>query len=168
MGDKTTDVIRMFGVLPSQGADPIPVRLAETPAGGGMIETNKIRMVGVLPSQGADPIPVSFVVGAGVCRIKTGTYTGDGTIGKAITGVGFEPKYLHIWEHPLSEEVSGHYEKLDQGWGDYAYSGQNSSVNDTYADRIKSLDADGFTVSDGGSNVNPNRNGTVYDYLALG
>lgn len=49
----------MVGVLPSLGADPIPVRLAEEAEGAGMIEKNEVRMVGVLPSQGADPILVS-------------------------------------------------------------------------------------------------------------
>lgn len=49
----------MVGALPSQGADPIPVRLSTEAAGAGMIEKNEVRMVGVLPSQGADPIPVS-------------------------------------------------------------------------------------------------------------
>lgn len=53
--------VRMFGVLPSQGADPIPVRLATEEAGDGMIEKNQVRTVGVLPVQGADPILVSGI-----------------------------------------------------------------------------------------------------------
>ena len=56
--------VRMVGVLPSQGADPIPVRLSTEAAGAGMIEKNEVRMVGVLPSQGADPIPVRLVTDA--------------------------------------------------------------------------------------------------------
>ena len=55
---KETNQIRMFGVLPSQDADPIKVRMAPEAAGGDMIETNKIRMMGILPSQDADPILV--------------------------------------------------------------------------------------------------------------
>jgi len=55
---KETNQIRMFGVLPSQDADPLLVRMAPEPAGGDMIETNKIRMMGILPSQDADPILV--------------------------------------------------------------------------------------------------------------
>jgi len=59
MGLKEENQVKMVGVLPSQGADPIPVRLSTESAGAGMIEKNQVRMVGVLPSQGADPIPVS-------------------------------------------------------------------------------------------------------------
>jgi len=59
MPTKEQNEVRMVGVLPSQGADPIPVRLSTEAAVAGMIETNEVEMIGVLPSQGADPIPVS-------------------------------------------------------------------------------------------------------------
>ena len=35
-------------------------------------------------------------VSSEICKIKTGTYTGDGSIGQAITGVGFQPKAVEI------------------------------------------------------------------------
>ena len=34
--------------------------------------------------------------------------------------------------------------------------------------RIISLDADGFTVDDNGADEDPNANGIIYNYLALG
>lgn len=95
-------------------------------------------------------------------RVATGTYTGDGATSQMITGVGFQPKYVKIWAHLTN--VSSH-EKLDQTWG------TNAFVPDTpaFADnQIISLDSDGFTVDDAGADAHPNKNGTVYDYLALG
>lgn len=158
----------MIGVLPSQGADPIPVRLSTEAAGAGMIEKNEVRMIGVLPSQGADPIPVVFGEDSLVCRIKTGTYTGDGTLGQAIIGVGVKPKFLMIFgPHPTSEVAVNIDIKLDQLWADYsAFFGPG--VLQYYDNHINSLDDDGFTVDDGGANLFPNANGVVYDYLVLG
>ena len=165
MGITEKNQVKMIGVLPSQGADPIPVRLSTEAAGAGMIEKNQVRMVGVLPSQGADPILVSMEFPAGMCRIKTGTYTGDGTEGQAITGVGFRPKYVRIWPHPIAEATAQVFEKLDQSWGDYAM-----RTGDIYYfdKRIKSLDVDGFTVDSDGGHQTPNIDGIIYDYIALG
>ena len=107
-----------------------------------------------------------------VCRIKTGTYTGDGTTGQAVTGVGFRPKYLRIWEHShFTGEVDAYVlEKLDQSWGDYAFLHFYTALHEhrTLDNRVNSLDADGFTVDDDDGNFGPNENGVVYDYLALG
>lgn len=98
-------------------------------------------------------------------QIKTGTYTGDGTEGQGITGVGFLPKFVLINLRPTSEASIPGVFKLDQTWGDYA----RFLVSNTALDnRINSLDADGFTVDDDGTDKNPNANGVTYDYLALG
>jgi len=108
--------------------------------------------------------------------IRTGTYTGDGTISQAITGVGFQPKYVKIWER---QTVSGTdirtYETTAEIMDDNANGGASvgySTVTNFaaafYSDRIISLDADGFTVDDVGADDHPNKNGQVYNYLALG
>ena len=102
-----------------------------------------------------------------VTRIKTGTYTGDGSTSKAITGVGFQPKFVMIWDHTsiVTPAASNCYMKLDQSWGDIAYRMHDATAA---ANQINSLDADGFTVDDAGTDADPNRNGRVYDYLLLG
>jgi hypothetical protein len=101
------------------------------------------------------------------CRIKTGTYTGDGTTGQAITGVGFQPKYVRIWKHLTAEAAQNATEKLDQSWADYCiFEGQTTFY--AYDNLMNSLDSDGFTVDDAGSDSFPNGNGVAYDYLALG
>jgi hypothetical protein len=101
------------------------------------------------------------------CKIKTGTYTGDGTTAQAITGVGFRPKCLIITAHPTSETATWSFFKLDVGWGEYSIYHDEDDF-DIIDDRVTSLGADGFTVDDeGGDNV-PNSNGGVYDYVAWG
>ena len=98
------------------------------------------------------------------CRIKTGSYTGDGTLSKAITGVGFSPKYLLIWVHPLSAGDEDLWQKVDRSWGDYAFYPRGGAF---YADRVNSLDSDGFTVDDNNANNHPNALDIVYDYVAF-
>lgn len=104
------------------------------------------------------------------CKIKTGTYTGDGTEGQAITGVGFRPKYVRIYAHHVAVVAAEIYEKLDQSWGDASRTHTNiaDSEHFVHVNKINSLDADGFTVDDAGTNTAPNQAGIVYDYLALG
>lgn len=104
------------------------------------------------------------------CRIKTGTYTGDGTVGQAIAGVGFRPKFLNIWPHPVGEGTSNLDQKLDQGWADFNFDHLIVALNEhgIHDNRINSLDADGFTVDDNGGDETPNTDTVVYDYLALG
>jgi hypothetical protein len=117
-----------------------------------------------------------FLQYSGLCLIKTGTYTGDGGSrdgdgdAQAITGVGFQVKGLEIYKHPSAEEDIAIYFKLDQTWGDYAVVHTTTATDEHFilADRINSLDADGFTVDDGGDNKNPNANGVTYDYIAWG
>ena len=105
-----------------------------------------------------------------VRRIKTGTYTGDGTTGQAITGIGFQPKYVKIWVRLVSEAEQYIFEKMDDSWGDYCIyeSIVAGSEHRSLDNRINSLDADGFTVDDDAGDAHPNANGRVYSYLALG
>ena len=100
-------------------------------------------------------------------RIKTGRYTGDGTTSHAIRGVGFRPKYVHI--EPLVDSEGGHelFYKTAEHDADMCVF-QSGTMVYKYDNRIISLDADGFTVSDDGNNSHPNMDGRVYSYVALG
>jgi hypothetical protein len=88
--------------------------------------------------------------------LKLGSYTGDGSSGRAINGVGFSPEYVAIL--PASnalpiQRASGMTASFEFG----AHAGSST-------DRINSLDGDGFTV---GNNSQVNGIGTNYHYLAF-
>lgn len=96
-------------------------------------------------------------------QIKTGSYTGDGSDPKSITGVGFQPKFLIISATTGTGDPSGTiWKSTDMPTG---ATGQSASFGDNGRDivgTISSLDADGFTVRS-----QKNLNGTTYYYLAL-
>ena len=121
-----------------------------------------------------DNDPGELVWGAGGsggnCNIKTGTYTGDGSTGQAITGVGFRPKWLAVMRHPDTGGAFGFlFYKMDQSWGAWSINQHAQDSDWVYTDnRLISLDADGFTVGDVNTDVDPNKNGEVYDYIAFG
>ena len=97
-----------------------------------------------------------------------GTYTGDGTESHAITGLGGKPKYLQIWCHPSVQETSPKFEKIDHNWGVYSfYHAPETGNHWMLSAGIISLDDDGFTVSDAGTDSVPNKNGEVYDFKAI-
>jgi len=100
----------------------------------------------------------------------TGTYTGDGTTSQAITGVGFPPKYVRVWVSVTSNATGTSPYATTDSFVDNNADGlaweEDSGTSRT--NRIISLDDDGFTVDDGGSDLDPNANGTTYEYLCLG
>jgi hypothetical protein len=100
-------------------------------------------------------------------HVFTGTYTGDGSTGMAITGVGFTPHFVRIWPHPTSAAATSVYEKLDQTWGDYAIKYISAGVTSAVS-MINSIDAAGFTVDDAGADAHPGKSGQVYDFLCVG
>jgi len=100
-------------------------------------------------------------------RMKTGTYTGDGSESHAITGVGFRPKEVTIYQHHTSEGGTEVYVKSDQMATTYCIRFRATDTN-VVDDCVLSLDADGFTVDDAGSDTNPNKDTRVYDYVAFG
>lgn len=112
-------------------------------------------------------------------RIATGTYTGDGEATQAITGVGFLPQYLRIdrrfdSNQTVGQSVGANVQTYTTVVNDNA-AGMGITGNDatqaywTYTvDCIKSLDADGFTIGNGGTGVNPNVNTVLYNFYALG
>ncbi len=105
-------------------------------------------------------------------EIATGYYTGDGTTAKAITGVGFTPKYVHIVKRQTADGANTIAffttpeiidDNVDKGSIELG-----PGVHRFVADAIVSLDADGFTVSDYESDLAPNATGTVYNYMCIG
>ena len=86
---------------------------------------------------------------------NTKLYTGDGTDGRAITGVGFQPDF--VWSksrsfangHFIYDAVRGANKKLRSD-------GTDAESTTTFFD---SFDSDGFTID---SNANVNGNGSTY------
>jgi hypothetical protein len=116
------------------------------------------------PTEKAVKTYVDGKVSGVVCY--TGTYTGDGTVSQGITGVGFQPKFVIIWYTPAVDagpDATYIYMKTNQ-MGIYALTAGGSYVRDN---RVPSLDADGFTVDDDGSNAHPNANTLPYSYYCV-
>ena len=97
---------------------------------------------------------------------KSGTYTGNAGATLAITGIGFQPKFVIVY--PQIPGTGGYYvayKCVDDGT--YAF----ISKTDPRAyqeDHIISLDADGFTVGDGtGSSNYMNVGDRNYAYQAF-
>jgi len=96
-----------------------------------------------------------------------GTYTGDGTGHRAITGIGFRPHAVRVWAKTGAAAVD--MGALKHRWmagtasvqlgGTVIASSNANGWND-----LTSLDADGFTV---GSATTVNGTGTVYLYQAI-
>ena len=100
---------------------------------------------------------------------KLGAYTGDGTRDQAITGVGFRPKYLEVYCDPTTADDDVVNVKLDLGWGRFTSMHMDwGADHENNASRIISVDNDGFSVDDYGSDFPPNKDGVVYHYVAMG
>jgi len=106
-------------------------------------------------------------------RLIHGTYTGDGTESQAITGIGFAPTYVRIWERKLTDGGIEIWETTSEIVDDNA-SGAAIKIKDKAEMKdngITSLDADGFTVDDdagGGGGKHPNKSARIYNYMVMG
>ena len=89
-------------------------------------------------------------------RVKVGTFTGDGTSAKGITGVGFAPTFL------LVIPLTGTNPAFAKGTDFASGNSHKFSDNTTDTSGIKTLDSDGFTVD-----ANANVNTVVYQYVAF-
>ena len=109
---------------------------------------------------------------ADTCRIKNGTYSGDGGTGQAVTGLGFSPQAVWILKRGVAKQfwtMEGFNIGNGTNWTFQDFDTGNNVVDaDDGVIGIRHLDNDGFTVSDGGSNNDPNASGGVYYYLAVG
>ena len=89
-------------------------------------------------------------------EVLSGSYTGDGTDDRAITGLGFSPDLVIIKGDNAQNAVLRAYT-----WsGDFAKDLIDGTVT---ANRIQSLDTEGFTV---GSDARVNSNGVTYHWIA--
>jgi len=104
-----------------------------------------------------------------ITKIATGTYTGDGTTAKAITGVGFQPKVVWISNILLVDDqnIMGVMWKV-LGQHTTTFADMHNNAGDKSYDRKITIDADGFTVDDDDADQDPNTNAEVYYYICLG
>ena len=102
------------------------------------------------------------------CLIKTGNFTGDGSRSQAIVGIGFTPIEVRIWLRGLSNadaQIIFVKSEVDQVTKCVRILAGNISCRTT---KILSLDSDGFTVDDSGTNIAPNKNAEAYNFQVLG
>lgn len=93
-------------------------------------------------------------------QVKTGSYTGDGTTGRSITGTGFTPYYMTVRANDTATGRAGvHRSQAVSGTSSLRY---DAAANDTNA--ITALQSDGFQV---GSNPATNANAVNYRYVAF-
>ena len=103
-----------------------------------------------------------------------GTYTGDGGTSHGITGLGFQPKYVFVSRQGIA--ATGNrilHQKFSSDGADNCYTHNGATHNNIDGigagqEGVVSIDADGFTVSDGGGDNDPNANGLIYVYFAVG
>ncbi|MGE3843690.1 MAG: Ig-like domain-containing protein, partial [Vicinamibacterales bacterium] len=91
-------------------------------------------------------------------EVLTGSYTGNGSDNRAITGLGFQPDVVLI--KAATAQIAVIRSSSMSGDASKKLEGANAHV----ADRIQSLDAGGFTV---GTNAQVNSNGTTYHWIAF-
>ncbi|WP_422024630.1 hypothetical protein [Pyruvatibacter mobilis] len=138
----------------------------------GFVATQAQAEAGTAADLSMSPLRTAQAIAALGLRLKTGGYAGDGTTSNAITGVGFQPKVLVIWE----SQADGGNPQF--GWTSDTYMANDpqglmvvvSNAGNTFSEdnRVLSLDSNGFTVSDEGADKYPNTNGTSYQYIAIG
>ena len=97
---------------------------------------------------------------------------GDGNTSMAVTGVGFTPGYVRIWQQGTAPDQAplSIFDTTPEMIDDNARGMAMLMVTSVASrdDAVISLDADGFTVDDNGSNSHPNASGIGYRYLAIG
>ncbi len=98
-------------------------------------------------------------VALGGTDIVTGSYTGSGADGNAITGIGFQPACVLVRSTNAGETLA-HKTSAMAGLVSFKDVYTSESVNDA----VKSLDADGFTL---GANGAVNTSGRTYYYVAI-
>ncbi len=110
-------------------------------------------------------IQMSFpgTVAAATFSIKTGTYVGDGTDNRQITGIGFQPDLVLLKDN-TSAGNNGMIMKTSVMSGELslAIAETDSPLNTNH---IQSLDSDGFTI---GTDADVNSPNIMYYYIAIG
>jgi hypothetical protein len=115
---------------------------------------------------GGDDPEWAASAGGGGSSIKVGTYTGDGALSQAITGVGFQPEFLIIMRI-YGTETFNHYTGFQLITKDMNWITHVVQASDWLTDKIIAFGADGFTVDDDTTDQDPNTNGQSYAYIAM-
>ena len=105
------------------------------------------------------------------CMI-TGSYVGDGSTGFSITGLGFKPKFVRVQEQETTDASNVNIfettdKVIDDGLSPMSIFIDRSNV-ESKINKIKSLDDDGFTVTDNSVNQHPNKDWVTYNFYAIG
>lgn len=100
-----------------------------------------------------------YYIAFGGSSCVTGTYTGDATDNRAITGIGFKPKWVVVGGGAATATLN-----KCTATGDSTDICNYFSSFTSPSNRIQSLDSDGFTV---GSATNINNTGDTYYYMAI-
>jgi hypothetical protein len=96
----------------------------------------------------------SVTAGSG-CNLAVGTYTGNATAHRTVTGVGFQPSVVVLWN---ASETDKPRIRTSANAVTKCFDGGNETG-------IESFDADGFTVSDSND---VNESGDTFVYICLG
>lgn len=91
--------------------------------------------------------------------VDTGSYTGNGSDDRAITGIGFQPEFVML--KGANNDVADFKMTADGAAVDTT---QLFGASSNGTNRIQSLDSDGFTV---GTDAEVNTNTTLYYYAAV-
>ena len=96
-------------------------------------------------------------------RVASGSYTGNNTDARAITGVGFQPDVVMV----KSDDNAGVAEiRTSTMSGDLTKPMTGTTA--LTANLIQSLDSNGFTIGGGGASANPvNKNGSTFHWVAF-
>lgn len=122
-----------------------------------------LKLIGKLISEAITYVDTPTVSGSGGSanfKIKTGTYTGNGSDNRAITGIGFQPTL--VWIKPKDTTANDGAMSWDALGSDKSFDPNGSSTPS--ADMIQSFDSDGFTI---GTAANVNTNGVDYVWVAM-
>ena len=131
----------------------------------------------VLTVDSGETTGVKWAAATAGAQTAYGTYTGDGSTSKAITGTGFTVKFVEIWTEVTTTGGAslGEYglSKTMADWDDDAgelLTMTNRDVSNNWSaidNHINALGSDGFTVDDDGADTHPNKNGQVYFWRAI-
>ena len=137
--------------------------LAVSLAADGKINDGAAQSTSAAPTADAELANKKYVddaiAAAGVPKIKVGEYAGDSTNPHAITGVGFQPDVVHIWQE--SKHAWTSFVDLDDG---DAHRSELGTANNLYQD-VMDFGADGFTLKS--TDIIVNQTGKGYHYIAI-
>lgn len=98
-----------------------------------------------------------------------GSYTGDGALTQAITGMGFTPIALFIHSDADENIMFIKFKNPDNDFDFRLFAGNtNQQQAGDALEGIRTLDADGFSVGDGNSDASPNTDTQKYWFVAFG